>query len=206
MHCLGNEWWRIVSPMRRRPLGDLTADPLTLWTFQSADACRVLAETGVFSRCGVHGTVCCCRSSTTGTSRSTMASNVAPGLGEEDDAYWARTEPILDQWDARLREAGIERGAVGREEWPADLREDAERSWDAILDTTTWSTAAHIQAPGRQSRTARLSVFAEEVELLARTLRPVLLAGRELLKPRLPWTWGSHALLCEFDGVGRQLA
>lgn len=40
------KWWRIVSPLRRRPRG-VRSDRLTVWTFQSRDAYNVLVDDGV---------------------------------------------------------------------------------------------------------------------------------------------------------------
>lgn len=206
-------WWRIVSPLGRRRLGDLSADPLELWTFQSEAAYRVLAETGVLvgdpaladpdlghaypwmklhadrrlptdgsgliwlwpttTRRGLVDQAKHARSDVLLTVRMPrdhvllsefddwhVALNngfhVAPKLGEDAEAHWARAEPILDEWDARLRDAGIDRGAVGREEWSPDLRDEAERSWEAILDPAKWRPGAHLQAVAHQIRAEQI--------------------------------------------------
>lgn len=70
--------------------------------------------------------------------------HVPPEPGESDEAWWARSEPILDDWYARLDAAGID-GRPGRDHWPAPLRGEAERSWEAILDPATWRPGAHLQ-------------------------------------------------------------
>lgn len=183
-------------------MGDLEADPLTLWTFQSEAAYRTLAATSVLegdpaladedlghaypwmklhadSRLPTDGPgllwlwpTTTCRSLidqarhapgdvllTVRMPRShvllsefddwhTPLNNgfhVAPKLGESDEAWWARAEPIIDDWYDRLDSAGAER-VPGRDQWPARLREEAERSWEAILDPDTWRPGAHLQA------------------------------------------------------------
>lgn len=71
--------------------------------------------------------------------------HVPPEPGESDDAWWIRAEPIIDDWRARLETAGVDQ-RLGRDHWPAPLREEAERSWEAILDSTTWRPTTHLQA------------------------------------------------------------
>ncbi|WP_408897732.1 DUF3841 domain-containing protein [Nocardioides sp. R1-1] len=196
-------WWRIVSPVGRRRLGDLSADPLILRTFQSAAAYRVLAETGVLEgdptladadlgdayswmkaqadrRLATDGPGLLWLWPTP-TRRSLIDQakhargdflltvrmprehvllsefsdwhialnsgfHVPPEPGESDDEWWSRAEPILDDWDDRLRAAGVDRDASGRDHWPPNLRDEAEASWEAILDPATWRPRAHVQA------------------------------------------------------------
>lgn len=194
-------WWRIVSPVGRRCLGDLSADELTLWSFQSAEAYRVLTETGVLegdptradpdlghaypwmkaqadSRLPTAGPGLIWLWPTT-TRRSLIDQakhargdvlltvrmprdhvllsefsdwhvalnngfHVPPEPGESDDAWWARAEPIIDDWHDRLEAAGVD-GKPGRDHWPTSLRVEAEQSWEAILDPATWRPGAHLQ-------------------------------------------------------------
>ena len=195
-------WWLVVSPVGRHRFGDLSADPLLLWTFQSEAAYRTLVETGVLvgdptladpdlghaypwmlaqanSRLPTDGPGLLWLWPTT-TRRSLVDQakhargdvlltvemprnhvllsefsdwhtplnnglHVAPEPGESDDEWWARAEPIIDDWHDRL-DAACAYGKPGRDHWPAPLRDEAERSWEAILDPATWRPEAHLQA------------------------------------------------------------
>lgn len=87
--------------------------------------------------------------------------HVAPEPGESDDDWWARAEPIIDDWHDRLDAAGVD-GKPGRGNWPAHLREEAERSWEAILDPATWRPGAHLQGVAHAIRAEHV-VFAARV-------------------------------------------
>ncbi|WP_436702383.1 DUF3841 domain-containing protein [Nocardioides sp. BYT-33-1] len=195
-------WWRIVSPLGRGRLGDLTANPLTLWTFQAPDAYLALTETGALgpspefedpdlahaypwmrrhagSRLPTEGrgllwlwpmtTRRSLREQAKHAGRDVLLTvrmprehvllsdfgawhvvlnnsfHVAPEVGESDDAWWARAEPIIDDWHSRLA-ASRAGGEPDRDHWPAPLREEAERSWEAIFDSATWRAGTQLQA------------------------------------------------------------
>ena len=73
---------------------------------------------------------------------------VGPAPGETADQWWARAEPLMDDFDDRLRACGVSPGGmqdVGS--WPEDLRAEIEESWECIFDHEVWSrTGAHVQA------------------------------------------------------------
>jgi len=196
-------WWRVISPVGRRRLGDLSADPLLLWTFQSKGAYRMLAETGVLrgdptladADLGIVYPWMQRRADTllatsgpgllwlwaTTTRRGLVEQarhargdvlltvrvprdhmllsdfgdwhvalnsgiHVPPEPGEDGEAWWARAEPIVDDWHDRLKAAGLNRSGTTIDDWPQDLRDEAQRSWEAILDPATWRLNADIQA------------------------------------------------------------
>lgn len=55
---------------------------------------------------------------------------------ESDDEYVARMERILDDFDQRIRAAGL-RGK-GIQDWPAGLRTEMEESWEDILEPANY--------------------------------------------------------------------
>jgi hypothetical protein len=200
---LTRRWWRVISPVGRRRLGDLSADPLLLWTVQSRGAYRMLAETGVLrgdptladadlsfvypwmqrradtllatsgpgllwlwatttrralveqarhARGDVLLTVRMPRDHTLLSDFDdwhvalNSGIHVPPEPGEAGEAWWARAEPIVDDWNDRLKAAGLNQSGTTIDGWPQDLRNEAERSWETILDPATWRPNAHIQA------------------------------------------------------------
>ncbi|MEV4000913.1 DUF3841 domain-containing protein [Actinomadura sp. NPDC049753] len=52
--------------------------------------------------------------------------------GESEDDAFARWEEEHDDFDARLRAAGMRDAPV--RDWPADLRTEIEKSWESIFD------------------------------------------------------------------------
>ncbi|MEV0661357.1 DUF3841 domain-containing protein [Actinomadura luteofluorescens] len=65
-----------------------------------------------------------------------MALNRALGMPklpeESEDEAFARWEKAQDEFDARLRAAGMRDAPI--RDWPTDLRNEIETSWDCILD------------------------------------------------------------------------
>lgn len=65
-----------------------------------------------------------------------------PGESEED--YVARLERIFDEFEVRQKAAGVPRQPI--RDWPADLRADLERTWEHILDPSTFCRSDTLQA------------------------------------------------------------
>ncbi|MES9603862.1 DUF3841 domain-containing protein [Actinomadura sp. NPDC000929] len=67
--------------------------------------------------------------------------------GESEDDAFARWEETYDEFDARLRATGMRDTPI--REWPTDLRNEIEKSWECILDRGNygpfecWQGTAH---------------------------------------------------------------
>ena len=80
--------------------------------------------------------------------RDGMASCPESGLGEMPmlpgesggDAF-ARWEKASDAFEARLEAAGVERLSTPVRDWPADLKDEIERSWERIFDRGSYGPA-----------------------------------------------------------------
>lgn len=68
--------------------------------------------------------------------------------GESDDQWWARAEPLMDEWDARV---GQHRSQP-LESWPATLRSELEASWLPIVAPGPSPDTRHVQATIRMIR------------------------------------------------------
>ena len=68
--------------------------------------------------------------------------------GESHDDWWARAEPLMDEWDARV---GQHRDQL-LDSWPADLRAELEASWLPIVAPGPSPDARHVQATIRMIR------------------------------------------------------
>jgi len=68
--------------------------------------------------------------------------------GESEDQWWARAEPLMDEWDERV---GRHRSQP-LDSWPVDLREELEASWLPIVVPGPSSDARHVQAAIRMLR------------------------------------------------------
>ncbi|MFC9352822.1 MULTISPECIES: DUF3841 domain-containing protein [Terrabacteria group] len=64
--------------------------------------------------------------------------------GESDDDYVARLERIFNEFEVRQKAAGAPRQPI--RDWPADLRADLERTWEHILDPSTFGRSDTLQA------------------------------------------------------------
>lgn len=73
---------------------------------------------------------------------STIAIPQLPGETEEDfDARWHRT---YDDFNNRLRAAGADRSPV--RQWPQDLRDEVEQSWECIFDRSYFGPKDYWEA------------------------------------------------------------
>ncbi|WP_162891205.1 DUF3841 domain-containing protein [Aeromicrobium sp. A1-2] len=70
--------------------------------------------------------------------------------GEDDDAYDRRVDPIYDAFFDRREAAGLTHEPV--KVWPDDLRQQAESSWTAIFDQSSWPPRDAIQATVHEIR------------------------------------------------------
>lgn len=61
---------------------------------------------------------------------------VPPVRGESAEEYSTRVDRVFDDFYGRLTAAGMARRPIG--EWPESLREEVERSWDAIFDVPSY--------------------------------------------------------------------
>jgi hypothetical protein len=68
--------------------------------------------------------------------------------GEDDDAWWARAEPIIDVF----RDA---RAADGTH--PVEVRRQMEDTWQGIFDRTLWKPSDHLQAVAHEIRAEQVS-------------------------------------------------
>jgi hypothetical protein len=66
--------------------------------------------------------------------------------GESEDDAFARWEKASDAFDARLAAAGVERMTTPVRNWPADLRDEIERSWERIFDRDSYGPHEFWQA------------------------------------------------------------
>jgi hypothetical protein len=64
--------------------------------------------------------------------------------GESDDDYVARLERAFEEFEVRQKAAGVPRQPIRN--WPADLRADLERTWEHILDPSTFGRSDTLQA------------------------------------------------------------
>lgn len=67
--------------------------------------------------------------------------------GEDVDVWFARADRIEEDFEARLRAAGLQSGGMRDVTgWPPDLRAEIERSWESILDPSQWDATSAVQA------------------------------------------------------------
>lgn len=80
--------------------------------------------------------------------------NVARLPGESDEEIYARWEPLWEDFNDRVDRAG----ATGKpvRDWPADLREEVERSWECMFDLNN-------RKPGDCWQATVHTLFAEDV-------------------------------------------
>lgn len=80
--------------------------------------------------------------------------NVARLPGESDEEIYARWEPLWEDFNARVGRAG----ATGKpvRDWPADLREEVERSWECMFELNN-------RKPGDCWQATVHTLFAEDV-------------------------------------------
>lgn len=64
--------------------------------------------------------------------------------GETIDQWWARAEPIGDDFHNHLTAAGANNTTI--RDWPSDLYEEAATSWRHIFNPDTWEPTAPVQA------------------------------------------------------------
>lgn len=75
--------------------------------------------------------------------------SIAPLRGESDDDWWKRAEPLLDDFSDRSK---AYRGSP-LSEWPQELRNELEQSWESIFDPRRWGSFA-VQATMREIRSS----------------------------------------------------
>jgi hypothetical protein len=66
--------------------------------------------------------------------------------GESGDDAFARWEKASDAFEARLEAARVERLATPVRDWPADLKDEIERSWERIFDRGSYGPHEFWQA------------------------------------------------------------
>jgi hypothetical protein len=72
-----------------------------------------------------------------------------PDLPDETaEDYSRRAEPLWDDFDRRLREAGV--GAGWEDDWPPELRREVEASWSLIFEPSSWHPRIAVQATLRE--------------------------------------------------------
>ncbi|WP_460662499.1 DUF3841 domain-containing protein [Kribbella swartbergensis] len=64
--------------------------------------------------------------------------------GESDEDYQRRWETTRDEFEARLEAAAVKTAPV--HDWPKDLRDEIERSWETIFDPSVYGRRAEWQA------------------------------------------------------------
>ncbi|WP_427007028.1 DUF3841 domain-containing protein [Pseudarthrobacter sp. H2] len=68
--------------------------------------------------------------------------------GESDEEYGARLDRVVDDFDARIRAAGVRDAGV--QHWPEDLRTEIEGSWEHVLEPLnygrfeSWQATMHL--------------------------------------------------------------
>lgn len=75
--------------------------------------------------------------------------HVPQRLGESYEAWDARWSRVWGQFKARVGDLGRRPTA----EWPPELRDEIESSWEAIFDPATWQPDSTLQATMRSLRT-----------------------------------------------------
>ena len=70
--------------------------------------------------------------------------NVLPNQGESDDEYGSRLDSVLDEFYTRVEAAGASKRPPV--DWPEELREEIESSWDSILNPANYPRTAYWQA------------------------------------------------------------
>jgi hypothetical protein len=70
--------------------------------------------------------------------------------GESEDEFDKRWGQVYDDFRARINAAGAGNTRVSR--WPAELRAEAERSWEGIFDRTKFGTRDYWQATVHELR------------------------------------------------------
>lgn len=75
---------------------------------------------------------------------------VPPRPGESNEDYDTRYTVIADAFLARLSAAGARRAPI--EEWPTELREEAERSWECIFVREHYGRRSYWQATVHELR------------------------------------------------------
>jgi hypothetical protein len=83
--------------------------------------------------------------------------------GESGDDAFARWEKASDAFEARLEAAGVKRRTAPARDWPADLREEIEQSWERIFDRRSygphefWQATVHALHAGDLVEAVRIS-------------------------------------------------
>lgn len=73
-----------------------------------------------------------------------------------DEAWWARAEPLLDEFDHRVDAGSVVRGTSTHQDYPGDLRRELETSWVHVFDPATWVPGAAIQATTHELRAEQI--------------------------------------------------
>ncbi|MGN0064236.1 MAG: DUF3841 domain-containing protein [Nocardioides sp.] len=67
--------------------------------------------------------------------------------GEDNDEWWARAEPMIEDFAARVSAAGFSNsGMQDVRAWPDDLRTEIETSWLGVFDRSQWDRDEYVQA------------------------------------------------------------
>lgn len=74
--------------------------------------------------------------------------HVPQGVGEGDEAWETRWGRVTDDFDSRVGD--LKRQPIA--EWPPELRDEIENSWEAIFDPTMWHPDSTLQATTHQLR------------------------------------------------------
>jgi hypothetical protein len=86
-----------------------------------------------------------------------------PLAGETAGDAYARWEKASDALGSRLEAAGIERTTTPVRDWPADLRNEIERSWERIFDRGSygphefWQATVHALHAGDVTEAVRIT-------------------------------------------------
>ena len=137
--------WMLAQMAQRLP----TAGPAALWFWAK------IRREDLVDNCGFHGgqVLLTCRIPRERVLLSQYEAwhevlnrvpSLQPETGEGDDAYDARYNALLDNFSRQLRDAGAFHNVM--ESWPAELREEVERTWQSILDPAAFPKTAYWQA------------------------------------------------------------
>ncbi|CAB4684440.1 MAG: DUF3841 domain-containing protein [Actinobacteria bacterium] len=79
-----------------------------------------------------------------------------PRTPDEDHAtWWARAEPLIEDYHARITAAGLD--GTGYLDLPDTYRDELERGWRAIFDPATWAPGESVQATVHELRVADIT-------------------------------------------------